>query len=103
MKPKPITRIDAIKVINELFERYFGNDKGSGELFWEFMEDMGLCEYDYDTDTVITDSPSQDEVLLAMGVQPQELIDILHINPNCYTEEMCKAYKVDMPKSGEGS
>lgn len=101
---KPLTRKEAIECIEQLFERYFGCDKGSDELYFDFLESMGLVTFDLDTGDMVEDVwPGQSEFFLALGVQPSELIDIFGHNPSCYTKEMCEAYNVkEPPKSEEG-
>lgn len=100
MEIKALTREQAIKSICELFERYFGVEKGSAEMYQDFAEDLKLCEPwdgegEYKKENM---PPDYNEFLLALGVKPQEIIDITHINTKCFDENMCKMYGVEIPK-----
>ena len=46
---KKVNRKQAIKALLSLQIMAFGHDKGSGEIYWDWSTDMGLCpEYDFD-------------------------------------------------------
>lgn len=97
-----ITRTEAIKALSSLFEKAFGSDKGSGEAYEEWCESNGLCP-EWDGESVVKDEdmpPSEFEIMLALGLNPQEIIDTLHINPLCIPNDMCIAYGVKPLKKG---
>ena len=96
-KIKPVTREQAIKVINTLFEEHFGSEKGSNDAYFEFMEKMKFVEFDDDGNT-IGEAPGQYEFLIALGVQPQEIVDVLGINHQIFTKSFCVAYGAKKPK-----
>jgi hypothetical protein len=78
-----VTREKAIKAINELFDRHFGCDKGSGEDYQEWAEDMKLCE-PWDGEGSFTEEnypPGQWDILQAIGVTQDEIIELLGANP----------------------
>lgn len=90
---REITRADAIKALDSLFEKAFGNDKGSGEMYEDWARERGLCD-DWDGYGEVTDGmvpPGQWDILLAMGVTPAELIEHLHANPAIFEPREEKA------------
>ena len=92
-----VTRKQALKVILELFECYFGSEKGSDDKYYEFMERMGLAEYDYDNEKCTKDPPGEFEFLLALGVQPQEFYDLMPgLNPNIF-DDLMEPYHLTPP------
>ena len=98
-----VTRKQALKVILELFECYFGSEKGSDEKYYEFMERMGLAEYDDNYET-ISQPPGEFEFLLALGVQPQEFYDLMPgLNPTIF-DDLMEVYHLTPPteRKGEG-
>jgi hypothetical protein len=100
---KPITKEQAIKALHDLEEVAFGHDKGSGEAYLDWAIDQDLCEYcdEYEGeewDDEIHAPPSIIELLVAIGVSPQDLVDVLCVNPHMFTPEMCRCYRVDCPK-----
>ena len=89
-----ITREAAIKALLSLEDRAFGHDKGSGEAYQEWAERLGLCP-DWDGESRVRDEdmpPNFEELLMAVGVSPQEIVAIAHINPKCFPPQMCRAY-----------
>lgn len=97
---KSVSREQALKALFSLDDFVFGHDKGSGEMYCEWAEHQGLCpEWDGESDVKEEDlPPGFFELFLALGIQPQEIIDVLHVNPKCFPEEMCKAYGVTNPQ-----
>ena len=82
MKHPKLTRDSAICAIVEVFERYFGAEKGSAEMYQEFAEDMRLCEvWDGESTTPEYLPPSIWEILAATGIHPDHLTEACHINP----------------------
>lgn len=96
---EPITRKQAIKALLALEDKAFGHDKGSGEMYQEFCELMGLCEeWDGESETKEENwAPGFWELLMAIGVKPQEIVDIGGINNLCFPPEMCQAYGTEVP------
>lgn len=78
-----LTRDKAIQCLDSLFERAFGSDKGSSQAYEEWCEEMGLCEWDEEVDEYVggREPPGQHQILSAVGISPQELVDVLGINP----------------------
>jgi hypothetical protein len=99
-----VSRTDAIRAIYEVFERHFGNDKGSGDAWMVFCEDLGFCSWDDEADDWADDNPvpSKQELFLAAGVAPQDIVDAMHINPDCFPDEMCLAYNHAPPQREGG-
>lgn len=96
---KAISREQAVKALHEMFHKAFGNDKGSAEVYQEWAADQGLCEqWDEDgPDSPEILPPCIYEILVAAGIRPKQLVDILGINMKIFDREMCKQYKVDTP------
>ena len=85
------TREEAIKAINDLFDVAFGHDKGSDEAYIDWCEGLGLVTYECDdNDAWPEDWPGQYQFLAALGITEQEMIDILHLNPNMFSWEYAK-------------
>jgi len=80
------TREQAIKVIEAIFDRAFGNDKGSNDAYCEFMENMGLAKYDDDYNT-IEQPPGMYDIMMALGITADELVSILHLNPKIFKHQ----------------
>jgi hypothetical protein len=105
---KKITEEQAVKALEQLMEIHFGHDKGSGEMYQEWAENVGLCksiweeypdgdwpsEFDNDPDY---QAPSCYELLMALGISPQKLVDTLHINPKIFDQEWCDMYGFEQP------
>lgn len=102
----PIAREAAIKALLALEDKAFGHDKGSGEMYAEWCADRGLCQpWDGEVETADEDLPPDFfELLLAVGVSPQEIVNIGWINHKCFPPEMCRAYGFSTPvgRSVEG-
>jgi hypothetical protein len=92
----PVSRKAAIKTIDQLFETHFGSEKGSTEAYVDFMEQRGFCEFT-DEGGVDKEPPCQYEFLLALGVTPQELVDVLGINHKIFTKDFCDMYNAKKP------
>lgn len=63
---------------------------------------MKLCpEYDPDDPHFEEDRnnwpPGFTELLMAVGISPQEIVDITGMNPKCFPEDMCRAYGFSTP------
>lgn len=100
---KIITKEQALRALHELEETAFGHDKGSGDAYYEWACDQGLCEYCCEDEgeewiADLHEPPGILELFVAIGILPQTLVDILHVNPNMFPVEMCKAYNVPYPK-----
>jgi hypothetical protein len=105
-EPEMIAREDAIRALDALFEQAFGHDKGSGEVYEAWCAEQGLCEeWDGEEDPIPPECepPCQHELMLALGLTPQEILDALHINPRCFPANMCAAYGMEPPAAEEGS
>ena len=77
-----LTRNKAIAALVEVFARYFGSEKGSGEMYQEFAEDLHLClQWDGESTTPEYLPPSMWELLAAAGIQPDHIIQACGINP----------------------
>jgi len=103
---KKVDRKLAIKALLNLDEKTFGHDKGSGEAYWDWATDMGLCpEYDFDDPDFEKDRsnwpPDFVELLMAIGISPQEIVDISGRNTNCFPGDMCEAYGFTLPTAKE--
>lgn len=86
---REITRAEAIKALESVFDKAFGNDKGSGDAYEDWAREQGLCA-DWDGEEEITDdmlAPGQWDLLLAVGVTPEELIEHLHANPEIFNRD----------------
>lgn len=97
--PKKIARAAAIRALEGLFERAFGSEKGSGDAYSEWCEEVGLCET-WDGEEEFRDEhnpPCQYELMLALGLTPQEIVNALHINPKTFSPELCDGYAVAIP------
>jgi hypothetical protein len=95
---KPVTRKQAVAAILEMFDRWVGCEKGSSEMWSAFCEDMKLIpEWDGKAGTEVA-PPSPEEFLLALGVVPQEMVNVKGYNPGVvFPAEMCEAYGVPRP------
>ncbi len=80
-----LTRNNAIRALVEIFECYFGAEKGSGEMYQEFAEDLHLCEaWDGDMGSSMAPEslpPSMWELLAAAGIHPDHFTEACRINP----------------------
>ena len=84
-----ITRVQAIKAIDSLFDRYFGSDKGSNELYESWASDNKLCE-PWNGEEELTEEhipPGQFDILMALGITKEELIEHLGVNPEIFKPE----------------
>ena len=100
MKGARIMREQAIRSLDHLFEKVFGSDKGSREAYEEWATNEGLCE-EWAGEEDITDQmrpPGTLEFLLALGVTPQEIVDVIHLNPEIFDQQICDAYGMTPPK-----
>jgi len=92
-----VTRKQALSVILELFECHFGSEKGSGDMYAEFMERMGLSVWDDECEKCIKEPPGEFEFLLALGVQPQEFYDLMPgLNPRIF-DDLMELYHLTPP------
>ena len=98
-KYEPIDKIKAIKAIYEIFERYFGNDKGSGDMYCDFVEDMELFDPEWNEETGGYENddlpPRVEELMISAGIKPQDIFDALNLNVHCFPDEMCRVYGFD--------
>lgn len=94
---RKVTREESIKILTLFFDKLFGNDIGSADKYWDFLDENGLLEQDENGE--IMNSPSLIDFFLALGVQPAELIRVLNIVPETFTKELCSLYNVIEPIS----
>jgi hypothetical protein len=91
---KPIDRDVALRALWNLVEEAFGHDKGSGEAYEYWAAENKLCD-EWDGESEISDNqlpPSVQEILVAAGINPQELYGAIGINPHCFESEMLLSY-----------